>query len=99
MTHDDGLKGTEGLLSTYGQNRHSQLGLFEYLIVFRILRECGKLREAGPHSTGLRVSGSKEISGGLVWLTRIGRKVIPYPVKVKYAPGLPQAVPHPVHES
>jgi hypothetical protein len=30
-----------------------------------------KLRETGPHTTGLRVSCYKEIPGGLVWLTLI----------------------------
>src|SRR5207249_5128172 len=82
MTHDHCLEGTEGLLSTHRHHRHCQLRLFEDLVVLGILRERGKLREPGAHSTWLRVSGRKEISGGLVRLTRIAGKVIPYPVKV-----------------
>src|ERR1700737_3655701 len=89
MTHDHSLERTEGLLSTYRHHRHSELRLFEDLVVLRILSECGKLREPGPHSTWLRVSGGKEISGGLVRLTRIAGKVVPYPVKVNTLPPCP----------
>src|SRR5437879_11723224 len=86
MTHNHSLQRTEGLLSTYRHHRHCQFRLFEDLIVLRILRESGKLREPGSHSTRLRVSGGKEISGGLVRLPSIGRKVIPTPVKVDTFP-------------
>src|ERR1700730_13439164 len=86
MPHDDSLEGTEGLLSAYRHHGHSQLRLFEDLVVLRILGERGKLREPGSHSTWLRVSGGKEISGGLVRLTRIAGKVVPYPVKVNKLP-------------
>jgi hypothetical protein len=65
MTHDHSLEGTERLLPIYGDNRHGQLGLFEDLVVLRILRECGKLREPGPNSTWLRICCGKEISGVL----------------------------------
>src|SRR5438477_10730318 len=82
MAHDYSLQRTEGLFSPYRHHRHGQLGLFEDLIVLRILGESGKLREPGPHSTWLRVSGGKEISGGLVRLSRIAGKVVPYSVKV-----------------
>src|SRR5882672_11239389 len=90
MPHDHSLEGTEGLLSPYRHHRHSQLGLFEDLVVLRILGERGKLREPGPHSTWLRVSGGKEISGGLVRLTRIAGKVVPYPVEVNTLPACHQ---------
>src|SRR5580704_16050708 len=83
MTHDHSLQGTEGLLSADRHHRHSQLRLFEDLVVPRILGERGKLGEPGSHSPWLRISRGKEISGIFVWLTRIGRKVIPYPVKVE----------------
>src|SRR5882672_6840117 len=86
MPHDHSLEGTEGLLSPYRHHRHSQLGLFEDLVVLRILGERGKLREPGPHSAWLRVCGGKEIPGGLVRLTRITGKVIPYSVKVDTFP-------------
>src|SRR6266568_2039701 len=86
MTHDHRLEGAEGLLSTYRHHRHRQLHLLENLVVLRILGECGKLREPCPHSTRLRVGGRKEISGGLVRLTRVAGKVVPYPVKVDTLP-------------
>src|SRR5271165_4890405 len=86
MAHDHGLEGAEGLFSADRHHRHSQLRLFEDLVVLRILGERGKLREPGPHSTRLRVSGSKEVSGGIVRFTRITGKVIPYPVKVDTLP-------------
>src|SRR5208283_3046947 len=82
MTHDHSLQGTEGLLSADRHHGHSQLRLFENLVVLRILGERGKLREPSSHSPGLRIGSGKKISGGFVWLTRIRRKVIPYPVKV-----------------
>src|SRR5437879_4875763 len=82
MTHNHSLKRAERLLSTDRHHRHSQLRLFEDLVIFRILRERGKLREPGTHSTWLRVRGGKEISRVFVRLTRICRKVIPYSVKV-----------------
>src|SRR5579872_4723428 len=91
MTHDHCLKRTEGLLSPDRHHRHRQLGLFEDLVVLRILRERGKLREPGSHSPWLRVSRGKKISGGFVWLTRITGKVIPYPVKVDTLPACYQA--------
>src|SRR6266581_3898796 len=65
--------------------------LFEDLVVLRILGECGKLREPCPHSTWLRVAGRKEISGGLVRLTRIAGTVVPYPVKVDTLPPFHQS--------
>jgi len=86
VTHDHGLKRTEGFLSADCHHGHRQLGAFEDLVVFRILGEGGKLCEPGPHSTRLRISRGKEVSGGLVWLTRIARKVIPYSVKVDTLP-------------
>src|SRR5882724_570796 len=86
MTHDHSLEGAKGLFSTYRHYRHSQLRLFEDLVVLRILGERGKLREPGPHSAWLRVCGGKEIPGGLVRLTRITGKVIPYSVKVDTFP-------------
>src|ERR1700746_1356355 len=86
MPHDYGLGGTKRLLPTYRHHRHHELRLFENLIVFGILGERSKLSEPGPHSTWLRVSSGKEISSGLVRLTRIRRKVIPYPVKVDTLP-------------
>src|SRR6202165_2062532 len=86
MTHDHSLEGTEGLLSTHRHHRHGQLRLVEDLVVLCILGKRGKLRESGPHSTWLRLSGDKEISGGLVRLTRIAGKVVPYPVKVDTLP-------------
>jgi hypothetical protein len=64
--------------------------LLENLVVFGILGERSKLSEASPHSTRLRVSGGKEISGGLVRLTRIAGKIIPYPVKVDTLPACHQ---------
>src|SRR6266481_7025951 len=82
MTHDHSLERTEGLFSAYRHHRHSQLGLFEDLIVLRILGERGKLREPSPHSTWLRLRSSKEISVSLVGLTRIAGEVVPYPVQV-----------------
>src|SRR5258707_7300522 len=82
MPHDYGLEGAKRLLPTYRHHRHRQLRLFEDLVVLRILRESRKLREPGPHSTWLRVSGGKEISGVFVGLTGISGKVIPYPVKI-----------------
>src|SRR5258708_33640465 len=87
MTHDHRLEGAEGLLSTYRHHRHRKLRLFENLVVLRILRESGKLREPGPHSARLRVSDGKEISGGFVGLTRIGGKIIPYYFLVSTVPG------------
>src|SRR5260370_25082567 len=90
MTHDHSLKGTEGLLSTYLHPRHSELRLFEGLIVLRILGERGKVLEGGPNASWLRVSGGKEVSGGLVWLPRIAGKVIPYPVKIDTFPACHQ---------
>src|SRR5690348_5360268 len=86
MTHDHRLEGTERLLSAHRHHRHSQLRLFEDLVVLRILGERGKLREPGPHSAWLRVGGGKEISRGLVRLARIAGKVVPYPVKVDALP-------------
>src|SRR5713101_424603 len=82
VTHDHSLKGTERLLSTNRHHRHSQFGLFEDLVVLRILGEGGKLCEPGPHSAWLCVGRGKEISGVFVWFTWISSKVIPYPVKV-----------------
>src|SRR5437660_10496121 len=82
MTHDHSLHGTEGLLSTYRHHRHSQLRFFTDPVVLCVLRERRKLSEPGPHPARLRISGGKEISGGVVRLTRIAGKVIPYPVKV-----------------
>src|SRR6202030_2940156 len=82
MTHDHSLQGTEGFLSTNRHHRHRQLGLFENLIIFRILRERGELREPCPHATRLSISSGKEIPGVLVRLPRIGGKVVPYPVKI-----------------
>src|SRR5437667_11765822 len=82
MPHDYGLEGAKRLLPTYRHHRHRQLRLFEDLVVLRILGESRKLSEPGPHPARLRISGSKEISGGVVRLTRIAGKVIPYPVKV-----------------
>src|SRR5260370_7530578 len=90
MTHDHSLKGTEGLLSTYRHHRHRQLGLFEALIVFRILGERGKLSEPRPHSTGWRISGGEKIPSSLVGLTRIAGKVIPNPVEVDTLPACHQ---------
>src|SRR6266853_3162070 len=90
MTHDHSLQGTEGLLSTYRHDGHSQLRFFEDLIVLRILGERSKLSEAGPHSAWLRVSGGKEISGDLVRLTSIAGKVIPNSVKVDTLPACHQ---------
>src|SRR5882762_5229938 len=90
MTHDHCLEGAEGFLSTHCHHRHRQLRLFEDLVVLRILGERGKLREPSPHSTRLRVSSSKEISGGLVRLTRIAGKVVPYPVKIDTLPACHQ---------
>src|SRR6267143_3019754 len=90
MTHDHCLEGAEGFLSTHCHHRHCQLRLFEDLVVLRILGERGKLREPSPHSTRLRVSGGKEISGGLVRLTRIAGKVVPYPVEVNTLPACHQ---------
>jgi hypothetical protein len=49
------------------------------------------LSEAGSHSAWLRVSGGKEISGGLVRLTRIAGKIIPYSVKVDTLPACHEA--------
>src|SRR6266702_400972 len=91
MTHDHSLEGAEGLLSTYRHHRHRQLRLFENLVVLRILRESGKLREPGPHSTWLCVSGSKNISGGFVRFAWVGGKVVPNPVKVNTLPASHQA--------
>src|SRR5260370_14718190 len=90
MTHDHSLKGTEGLLSTYRHHRHRQLGLFEDLIVFRILGERRKLREPRPHSTGLRISGGEKIPSTLLVLPRIAGKVIPNPVEVHTLPACHQ---------
>src|SRR5580704_11495146 len=59
MTHDHSLQGTEGLLSANRHHRHRQLRLFEDLIILRILRESSELREPGPHSTRLSISGGK----------------------------------------
>src|SRR2546429_9826340 len=87
MPHDYGLEGAKRLLPTYRHHRHRQLRLFENLVVLRILRESGKLREPGSHSARLRVSGGKEISGGFVGRTRIGGKIISYFVKVDKLPG------------
>src|SRR6266581_640109 len=86
MPHDYGLEGAKRLLPTYRHHRHRQLRLFEDLVVLRVLGESRKLREPGPHSTGLRVSGGIEISGGLVRLARIGGKVVPNPVTVNKLP-------------
>src|SRR5689334_12975989 len=86
MPHDHSLEGAKRLLPTYGHHRHRQLRLFEDLVVVCILGESRKLREPGPHSAWLRVSGGKEISSGLVGLTWIAGKVIPYPVKVDTLP-------------
>src|SRR6266436_3055598 len=80
MPHDYGLEGAKRLLPTYRHHRHRQLRLFEDLVVLRILGESRKLREPGPHSTWLRVSRGKEISGGFVGPTWIAGKVIPYSV-------------------
>src|ERR1700733_16179847 len=86
MTHDHSLQRTEGLLSANRHYRHGQLRLFEDLVVLRILRERGELRESCPHSTRLRISSGKEIPGVLVGLTRIPGKVVPYPVKIDSLP-------------
>src|ERR1700722_4050749 len=86
MPHDYGLEGAKRLLPAYRHHRNRQLRLFEVLVVLRILGESRKLREPGPHSTWLRVSGSKKISGGFVGLTWIAGKVIPYSVKVDTLP-------------
>src|SRR5438132_14337981 len=86
MTHDHRLEGAKRLLPTYRHHRHRQLRLFEDLVVLRILGESRKLREPGPHSTWLRVSSGKKISGDLVRLTSIAGKVIPYSVKVDTLP-------------
>src|SRR5260370_5009626 len=82
MTHDHSMHGTKGLLSTYRHHRHSQLRFFKDPVVLCVLRERRKLSEPGPHPARLRISGSKEISGDVVRLTRIAGNVIPYPVKV-----------------
>src|SRR5258708_39812863 len=82
VTHDPRLERAEGFLAPHRHYRHGQLRLFQDLVVFCILGERGKLREAGPHSTWLRVSGCKEISGSLIGLARIAGKVVPYSVKV-----------------
>src|SRR6267154_5851794 len=86
MPHEYGLEGSKRLFPTYRHHRHSQLRLFENLVVFGILGERSKLSEAGPHSAWLRVSGGKEISGDLVRLTSIAGKVIPNSVKVDTLP-------------
>src|SRR5216683_6762745 len=86
MPHDYGLEGAKRLLPTHRHHSHRQLRLFEDLVVLRILRESGKLREPGPHSARLRVSGGKKISGGFVGPTWIAGKVIPYSVKVDTLP-------------
>src|SRR5258708_37012683 len=93
MTHDHRLEGAEGLLSTYRHHRHRKLRLFENLVVLRILRVSGKLREPGPHSARLRVSDGKEISGGFVGLTRIGGKIISYFVGINTFPARPMPLP------
>src|SRR5260370_30821890 len=90
MPHDYGLEGAKRLLPTYRHHRHRQLRLFEDLVVLRILGESRKLREPGPHSTWLRVSSGKKISGGFVRPTWIARKVIPYSVKVDTLPACHQ---------
>jgi hypothetical protein len=53
---------TEGFLSANRHHRHRQLRLFEDLVILRILRKGGELREPGPHSTRLRnVAGSTKL--------------------------------------
>src|SRR3984893_17743658 len=86
MPHDYGLEGAKRLPPTYRHHRHRQLGLFEGLVVLRILGESRKLREPGPHSTRLRVRSGKKISGDFVGPTWIAGKVIPYSVKVDTLP-------------
>src|SRR5207253_11478309 len=86
MPHDYGLEAAKRLLPTYRHHRHRQLRLFEDLVVLSILGESRKLREPSPHSTWLRVSSGKKISGGFVGLTWIAGKVIPYSVKVDTLP-------------
>src|SRR2546429_4839735 len=99
MPHDYGLEGAKRLLPTYRHHRHRQLRLFENLVVLRILRESGKLREPGSHSARLRVSGGKEISGGFVGRTRIGGKIISYFFKEDNSPAPPQPPRHPPLET
>src|SRR5258708_21829637 len=86
MRDDYGLEGAKSLLPTHRHHSHRQLRLCEDLVVLRILGESRKLREPGPHSTGLRVSGGKKNSGGFVGPTWIAGKVIPYSVKVDTLP-------------
>src|SRR5215472_18684098 len=82
MAHDDGLSRAEGLLATYGQDGHGQLRLLEDFVVFRILRKCSELREAGTHASGLRVSCGEEVSRGLVGLAGITGEIVPDAVEI-----------------
>src|ERR1700733_15498939 len=99
MTHDHSLLGTEGLLSTNRHHWHRQLRLFEDLIVLRILREGCELREPCPHSTRLRISGSKKNSSCPRRAPRDRRESRSISGQRKFAPPLPPTVPHPVRES
>src|ERR1700752_1517441 len=92
MPHDYRLEGAKRLLSTYRPHRHRQLRLLKDLVVLGILRERGKLCEPRPHPARLGISGGKEIPGGLVRLTRIGREVVPYSVKVDTLPACDQSL-------
>src|SRR5260370_18449306 len=93
MAHDYGLQRTEGLLTAHGQHRHQQLYLFEDFIVLRILGKGGELRKASPHSSRLRVSRRKEVSGGFVGLPWITGEVIPYAIKIDALPARHQPFP------
>src|SRR5258708_19575485 len=93
MPHDYGLEGAKRLLPTYRHHRHRQLRLFEDLVVLGILGESRKLREPGPHSTGLCVSGGKKISSGFVRLTWFALKSVPHPLKLNTPPPPPPPFP------
>src|ERR1700756_1016224 len=89
VTHNHGLQSAERLLSAHSKHRHGELLLLEDSIIFRILRERGKLREPSSHSSWLCVGCCEEVSGCFVRFFRIGGEVIPDSVEVNAFAALP----------
>src|SRR5438445_9994261 len=82
VTHDHCLQRTERLLPADSQDGHREFHLLENFVVCRIGGECGELREASPHASGLCVGGCEEISGSFVGFRWIAREIVPDSVEI-----------------